>query len=100
MMRKGRKWPRIVPYTEKMNDPSGEGLCVSVDPSPAAPDAVLYQSWPLPEGGGVRLEYMSDGAEQLLELPADELARRFNTSSLPLFGVNEADFYRTAVVSY
>jgi len=69
------------------------------DPSPSPPDAVLYRSWPLPEGG-VRLEYMSDGAEQLLEVPADELARLFNTSSLPLFGVNEADFYRVAIESY
>lgn len=81
-----------------MHDPFGEGLCVLVDPSPASPDAVLYQSWPLPEGG-VRLEYLSDGAEQLLELTADELARRISTSSLPLFGVNETDFYEVAAES-
>jgi PAS domain S-box-containing protein len=69
------------------------------DPSPPPLDAVLYRSWPLPDGQGIRLEYLSDGAEALLELPADELARRINTGTAPLYGVDEAAFYQSAVES-
>ncbi len=70
------------------------------DPSSPPIDAVLYRSWPLPDGQGVRLEYLSDAADALLELPADELARRFNTGTAPLFGVDEAAFYQSAVASF
>lgn len=67
--------------------------------TPVPLDAVLYRSWPLADGQGLRLEYLSDGAEDFLELPADELARRFTTGTIPLYGVDEPAFYQSAVES-
>ena len=66
--------------------------------SPDSPDAVLYQSWPHADGT-VRLEYMSDGADRLLEVPAEELSALFNSARLPLFGTNPDRFYRSAAES-
>ncbi len=63
-------------------------------------DAALYRSWSLPDGGGVRLEYLSDGAERLLEVPADELLRMFNAGAMPLYGVDHAAFYQSAADSF
>jgi signal transduction histidine kinase/CheY-like chemotaxis protein len=61
----------------------------------APPDAVLYHSWPRADGS-VRLEYLSDGAEELLEASADEVAALFTAGRLPLDGVDAAEFYRAA----
>ncbi len=72
---------------------------MSDGPTHAPLDAVLYRSWPRADGRGVRLEYLSDGAEALLEVPADELARLFNTASAPLFGIDAPAFYQSAALS-
>jgi PAS domain S-box-containing protein len=60
----------------------------------ASIDAALYRLWPRSDGD-LLIEYLSDDTETLFELPADELARRLNSGSLPLFGVDENRFYTT-----
>jgi PAS domain S-box-containing protein len=42
---------------------------------------------------------MSEGAERLLEVTADELAALFNSARMPLFGVHPDQFYRSAAES-
>ena len=59
---------------------------------------VLYQSWPQPDGS-FRLEFLSADAERLLETTADEFAARWLDRTLPLFGVDVDEFYRTSAES-
>ncbi len=55
-------------------------------------EGVLYHTFPQPDGT-FRIEYLSAGAEEVLELTEPELADRIATGTLPLFGVDEAAFY-------
>lgn len=64
-----------------------------------SPDALLYHAWPEPDGG-LRLEYLSDAGEELMEASADELARLFTARRMPLYGVDEDQFWQTAEASF
>jgi PAS domain S-box-containing protein len=59
---------------------------------------VLYQSWPNPDGT-VRLEYLTAGAEDLLEMSADDLATGLQSQTLPVRHPDPAAFYRSIVES-
>ena len=54
---------------------------------------VLYQSWPQSDGS-LKLEFLSAGAEGLLEATADEVAARLGDGTFPLCGVDANEFYR------
>ena len=53
---------------------------------------VLYQTWPQ-DDGDLRLEFLSAGAEELLEATAAELNTMLTTQTLPLVGVDVVTFY-------
>lgn len=59
---------------------------------------VLYQSWPNPDGS-VRLEYLTEGAEELLETSADELAAMLVSQTVPILHPDPEAFYRSVVES-
>lgn len=76
-------------------------MSVAPPPSPlGSPQVrgVLYQSWPQPDGT-LRLVYLSDNAEDLLETSAEDLARMALTQTLPLIHPDPAAFYRSIVES-
>ncbi len=54
---------------------------------------VLYQSWLQPDGS-FRLEFLSEGAEELLEATADETIASLLDRTFPLLGVDPDEFYR------
>lgn len=72
-----------------------EGLLLKT-PSQTSPTShvygVLYQTWPQ-DDGDLRLEFLSAGAEELLETTAAELNSMLTTQSLPLVGVDVVTFY-------
>ena len=53
---------------------------------------VLYQCWPQPDGS-LRLEFLSEGAERLLEATADEVLKGLVDGTFPLVGVDREKFY-------
>ncbi len=59
---------------------------------------MLYQSWPNPDGT-VRLEYLTAGAEDLLEVSADDLAAMVVTRTLPIRHPDPEAFYRSVIDS-
>lgn len=56
--------------------------------------SVLYRFWY--EATPPRLEYLSAGAEELMEATADELTTMMHSCTLPLVGIDEAAFYASS----
>ncbi len=72
-----------------------EGLLLKTPSQPSSTShvyGVLYQTWPQ-DDGDLRLEFLSAGAEEFLEVTETELGRMLTTQTLPLTGVDVGTFY-------
>jgi len=54
--------------------------------------SILYETWPHADGS-IRLVFLSEGAEDLLEATAEEITHQLQTRSLPLVDTDENEFY-------
>jgi signal transduction histidine kinase/CheY-like chemotaxis protein len=70
------------------------GLADHPAPPMTGLSGVLYHSWPRPDGS-LHLEFLSAGAEEMLEATAAEVSAWLTAGTMPLVGVDAAAFYAT-----
>jgi|GEM_PF-2288071 len=59
---------------------------------------LLYESWPQADGS-VKITLLTEGAEEFLQSTEAEINQQFNSRTIPIEGIDPADFYRKAEAS-